>query len=239
MTQFIDSVSQNSRQDNEFSLEAKNIGRLSRNGVDWLFQNLSFSMTAGEKIGVSGATGSGKTLFLRSLAKLDVLDQGEVLFDREQISGSLIPTYRGKVIYLYQRPCFQGSNVEENLQLPYQFHSHASKRYSPERILSWLADVGRTEAFLHRSISELSGGEKQIVSLLRCLQLDPLVLMLDEPTASLDQETIECLEKLILSWFDSNAARRSYIWISHDRAQLERVSTRRLSVLDGALIEED
>jgi putative ABC transport system ATP-binding protein len=87
--------------------------------------------------------------------------------------------------------------------------------------------LGRSDNFLERPSTTLSGGEAQIVAFLRAVQLSPLILLLDEPTASLDAETAHRLEKLVERW-QSEDLNRAYLWTSHDREQLKRVTDSQL-----------
>ena len=94
---------------------------------------------------------------------------------------------------------------------------------------------GSALGFLERHASELSGGEAQIVALIRVLQLAPQVLLLDEPTASLDPESALASEALITAWFDASATARAWVWVSHDTAQAARVGRRQLTMRAGVL----
>jgi len=84
-----------------------------------------------------------------------------------------------------------------------------------------LSQLGKSVGFLDRRASVLSGGEGQIVGLVRALLLEPEVLLLDEPTAHLDAEATERVEEVVLEWVD--AGDRAALWTSHDRAQVDRV----------------
>ncbi len=80
--------------------------------------------------------------------------------------------------------------------------------------MNYLQLLHKPADFLQRSVSVISGGEAQIVAFLRALQLSPLVLLLDEPTASLDTATANCLETLVAAW-QNEAPKRAYLWTSH------------------------
>ena len=85
-----------------------------------------------------------------------------------------------------------------------------------------LTHLGRDESFLDKPVGELSGGESQLVALLRAVQLDPKVLLLDEPTASLDAEATAAVETLVADWQAESAGARAVVWVSHDTGQAER-----------------
>ncbi|MDJ1184681.1 ABC transporter ATP-binding protein [Roseofilum casamattae] len=207
----------------------------------WLWRHLTFSLTAGSKLGLLGPSGSGKTLLLRALAGLDPLDEGQILWgeltqgntetearDRPLIP-SILPYYRSQAIYLHQQPAVFEGTVESNLQWVYNLAIHQQKTYNPQRIQTFLTGLNRDSDFLQCPALTLSGGERQILALLRALQLDPMLLFLDEPTASLDPKTTECVEQLIEDWMSKNP-HRACIWTSHDPHQIERITDRRLEI---------
>jgi putative ABC transport system ATP-binding protein len=95
--------------------------------------------------------------------------------------------------------------------------------------------AGRDTDFLDKRASELSGGEAQIAALIRVLQVAPDVLLLDEPTASLDPASALEIEALVSAWFDDGHDERASIWVSHDPAQAKRVGERQLVMTAGTL----
>jgi putative ABC transport system ATP-binding protein len=77
-----------------------------------------------------------------------------------------------------------------------------------------------------------------MVALVRCLQLDPVVLLLDEPTASLDRAAAEAAEALLDQWQSDERYERSYIWVSHDHEQATRMSSRTVQIHEGRIHAE-
>jgi putative ABC transport system ATP-binding protein len=189
----------------------------------------------GDRLAITGPTGSGKTVLLRAVALLDPLDEGLIRYHGAPIDGESIPCYRKNVIYLQQRPALFKGSVADNLQRPFSLQVHRGKQFDRERILGLLAVLGRDTSFLDKSSRDLSGGEAQIVALLRALQLDPAVLLLDEPSASLDQGAGQAIEDLIRRWLEADSEARAFVWISHDPQRVSRVATRRLVIRCGQL----
>lgn len=218
-------------------LEACAIGRREPNDSRWLFRDVSLSVNAGEDVAVVGPTGSGKTLLLRSLALLDPVDAGQILWRGEPISSSNVPSFRSRVIYLHQRTALLPGSVEANLRHPFTLRVRRDKSFDRDRTVSLLAETGRNAEFLSRSDRDLSGGERQIVAIVRALQLDPAVLLLDEPTTALDPETTGTIEALVRRW-RSASAERSAVWVSHDADQIRRV-TRRAFLLPAGRWQEE
>jgi UDP-glucose/iron transport system ATP-binding protein len=216
-------------------LEAQNLGRVAPGTQQWLLRDVSLTVRGGERLAIVGPTGSGKTLLLRSLALLDPIAKGQILWLGHPIGARSVPDFRRHVTYLHQRPALIEGTVEENLRLPFAFGVHARESFDRQRVLSMLQTVARGAEFLSRNWRDLSGGEAQIVALVRVLQLNPTVLMLDEPTTSLDPETANHVEHLIARWHDQIDGQRATVWVTHDRNQATRVATRVLRMNSGRL----
>jgi putative ABC transport system ATP-binding protein len=220
------------------SLEAKNLGRLASGTQQWLLRDVSLSVSGGERLAIVGPTGSGKTLLLRSLALLDPIAEGQILWLGQPIRARSVPDFRRQVTYLHQRAALIEGTIEDNLRLPFAFGVHARESFHRERILSMLDTVARGADFLSRSWRDLSGGEAQIVALVRLLQLNPTVLLMDEPTASLDEATSNNIEQLVACWCKQSDGERATVWVTHDREQSTRVATRVLRMESGRLLGE-
>ncbi len=183
----------------------------------------SLKISGGECAGIEGVSGSGKTLLLRAIADLDP-HGGDVCLDRLVCSEVSAPSWRKKVAMLPAESSWWCDRVDE--------HFHNFNMIIVEQIasLGFDRDVG------HWQISRLSTGEKQRLSILRLLENKPSVLLLDEPTASLDEVNTEKVERLFLDYSRKNKV--PVLWVSHDPAQLERVADRCLYIeSDGTMIE--
>lgn len=198
-----------------------------------LWRDLDLALAPGERLAIAGPSGSGKTLLLRTLAALEPAQSGEIIFQGRPLAEWSMPAYRAHVVYLPQRPALPEGNVENALQLPFHFRVHQNQRFPADQARDLLKMLGRDESFLQQRTDRLSGGESQIVAMLRALLIAPVVLLLDEPTASLDAEAVAAIEKLIANWLQEKPE-RACIWTSHDRQQLERISNRILSLAPAA-----
>lgn len=193
----------------------------------WLWRNLSFTLQSGESLGLVGATGTGKSVLLRSIAHLDMPLEGEIIYQDKNIVSWDIPSYRSQVIYLHQRSVMFEGTVEDNLKYIYRLDIHKQRQYDTSKIAQWLNLFDRTLSFLAQSASNLSGGESQIVALIRALQLEPMILLLDECTASLDAKSTAQVESAIALWLQENP-QRACIWTSHDSNQIDRVTDKQV-----------
>jgi putative ABC transport system ATP-binding protein len=220
-------------------LAAKNLARRMPDGDGWLLADVSLTLARGDRLAIVGASGTGKTLLLRALALLDSLDSGQVFWQDRSVAAGEVPGYRRQVQYLHQRAVLAEGTVEDNLRLPFALRTNAALKFDRRQAISALEKLGRDEKFLARSARDLSGGEAQMVAFVRGLQLAPSVLLLDEPTSSLDAESSQALERLVADWFDEQPGSRALAWVSHDRAQALRVSNRQLTMARGRLSAEE
>ncbi|CAE6704822.1 Vitamin B12 import ATP-binding protein BtuD [Paraburkholderia nemoris] len=202
-----------------------------------LLQPTTFALCAGDRVAVTGPSGSGKSVFLRALALLDPLDAGRIMWHGAAVERAAIPRYRRNVAYIRQRPALLDGSVEDNLRYPFELRTYRDVRFDRARAASLAAQAGRGDDFLDKRASELSGGEAQITALIRVLQLAPEVLLLDEPTASLDPESSHAIEALVHAWFAAEPGRHASMWVSHDPAQAARMSERHLTMRAGVLDE--
>ena len=216
-------------------LEAQRLARRHADGRQWLLHEISLKIDAGERLALAGQSGAGKTLLLRALAKLDPVDSGEVRFRGQPVSPHRVPKFRGEVIYLHQRAALLEDHVEAALRRPFALCTHRHRQFQPQRIQKWLGQLGRDASFLQKNVADLSGGEIQMTALLRALQLDPAVLLLDEPTAALDSPTAAIVEQLLVEWIDDAPADRAFLWVTHDAVQAARIGRRTLHIEQGRL----
>jgi putative ABC transport system ATP-binding protein len=220
------------------AIEVRGIGRRHPKAEGWLIRDVSFAVSPGDRLAVIGPSGAGKTVLLRAMAMLDPLDAGSIQWRGHAVPGGAVPSYRKQVIYLHQRPALLDGSVEDNLKHPFTLKGHHERRFDRERVLELLECLNRDETFLGKSSRDLSGGEAQIVALLRAAQLDPAVLLADEPTASLDQVTARSVEGLLDRWLAAGQGGRALVWVSHDLEQARRVTGRALRMHSGRLETE-
>lgn len=184
----------------------------------------SFRIEAGESVGLSGASGAGKSLLLRAIADLDPrtgsLQLGDINAD-----AVTAPVWRRTVGLL---PAESGWWLD-------QVADHFTDFNTVDESL--LAAVGFDRSVQDWPISRLSTGERQRLAIVRLLHQQPCCLLLDEPTASLDQGLVARVEDLLLTYSRTHDA--PILWISHDPAQLARVSSHCLFMASGGLLIDE
>jgi putative ABC transport system ATP-binding protein len=219
-------------------LKACGIERRDPKGDVSLLSGVYLDVSAGDRTAVVGPSGAGKTLLLRSLALLDTLDAGFVEWNGEPVPQRAVPVFRRSVTYLHQRPAFVEGTVEDNLRLPFSLRVHHGTSFDRRRAVALLEQLGREESFLAKHARDLSGGEGQLLALVRTIQLSPNVLLLDEPTASLDPKATLAVEALIVSWALEQPDDRAFLWVSHDQEQANRVARRELRIEAGRVVPQ-
>ncbi|MFM8313260.1 MAG: ATP-binding cassette domain-containing protein [Deltaproteobacteria bacterium] len=210
-------------------LEVKNLtSQIQRQGNP-LIHKLSLTLKNQDRLILSGPSGIGKSVLLRTLVFLDPLKEGDIYFQGNKITAEQVPRFRSQVVYLGQKPSLSEGTVEDNFKKAFEFKTHKELVYSREKVIPILELFKLGETFLNQQAKLLSGGEAQIMALIRALIIEPKVLLLDEPTASIDVLKTEIFEKHIVDWIASSQE-RALIWITHQKAQENRIGTRVLDL---------
>ncbi|WP_201577077.1 MULTISPECIES: ATP-binding cassette domain-containing protein [Psychrobacter] len=220
-----------------------------------LINNVSGTLLAGQVTLLTGSSGSGKSVLLRVLAGLLPMSSGEVYLrnDKElnnrsdssstgnssayhSIYNTPPPEWRARIALLAQQPQLLEGTVLENLQMPYRLQAHQHLDFDIDWHIAQLVQLERSADFLQQAAGYLSGGERQLVNTLRLLQLNPQVLLLDEPTAALDSDTSAQLVHLLIDWLRGDA-QRSVLWVTHDMQDIMPLADRHWHMQAGVLTE--
>lgn len=190
-----------------------------------LLHSTDFDLNNGDRVAISGPSGAGKSVLLRTIALLDLPSSGQIFFQGQPVSlkAQSIGRYRSQVAYIRQQPVLLPGDVRDNLTFPYTLQQYQQQQFNEDFILGALQQLGKNPDFLQRDGTDLSGGEAQLVCLLRVIQLNPTVLLLDEPTASLDETAARQVQQLVCHWQQQNR-QNAYIWISHSEQQVSEVA---------------
>jgi len=218
-------------------LEVRQLSRTSRDGST-LLEEINLKIEAGERWVIAGASGSGKTLLLRSLAMLDPAE-GELEWSGEPVGAHNITEYRSCVIYLAQSAAIIDGDVRENLRLPLSLTMHRDLKWPEKEVTDWCHRFGKESDFLNRDAHDVSGGEKQIVALIRALMIRPQILLLDEATSALDPKSVKVYEQIVEEWLQEDLNHRATIWVSHSEDQRGRVSDHEVNLSAGKIAGSD
>jgi ABC-type polar amino acid transport system ATPase subunit len=207
---------------------------LSRGGRPVL-RGVTFEMRRGEVVALMGSSGAGKTTILRAIAGLDPIDRGEIAVGGARVSGGAGQDFRqlrAKSAMVFQFHClFEHLSVAQNVWLAPVHVQRMPRAEAAQRAATLLRSLGVE----HRAAAlprELSGGEAQRVAIARALAVDAPVLLMDEPTASLDPERRTELAALVRSLVDRD---RALIVATHDEEFARAVGTRVLRIREGRL----
>src|SRR5690606_38842115 len=199
-------------------------------------QNVSFRVAEGEAFGLVGESGSGKTTVLKAIAGLIIDWDGQITLGGETLGRRRSKAFCRMVQMVFQDP--YGSlhprhTVDRTLAEPVLIHGlgHVGKR--GERMLE---AVGLGAAFRYRYPHQLSGGQRQRVAIARALMLEPKVLLLDEPTSSLD---VSVQAEILNLLSELRAARGlTYLFVSHNLAVIGHMCERLAVMNRGRIVEE-
>lgn len=198
-----------------------------------VLDNVSFDLAAGDIVELRGASGAGKTTLLRALARLLPGLAGELRLGGDLASAIEPQVWRTRVVLLPQRAALGAGSVQANLAFPFTLavRKHAAQP-SAEEYRAALDGLGLADVSLERDVRQLSVGQAARVALLRVLLTSPDVLLLDEPDASLDDESASLLAAATARFAASGGV---LVRVSHLRA--DAAATRRLNLADGRLAE--
>ena len=223
-----------------YPLVLRNV-RLQRGGRV-LVSEANIEARAGELIALRGPSGSGKTTILRAIAGLDGFDAGAIEVGQARLEAGRAPdramlhVLRRSVGLVFQFHClFEHMSALQNVCLS-PVHVYGKSAHEAAGRASELFKQLGVETRADALPRELSGGEAQRVAIARALAVDPPVLLMDEPMASLDPprraELGAILQRL-------TAAGRTLVVTSHDEAFAQQFATRILQIQDGKLVEPD
>jgi cobalt/nickel transport system ATP-binding protein len=186
-----------------------------------VLRDVSFSLSAGERLAIVGPNGAGKTTLLRAMVGLQPITKGKIFaFGGERKAEADFTDVRLKAAYMFQ-------DADDQLFCPTVVEDVAFGPLARARQTLTSLSLGH---LADRLVRRLSGGEKRMVCLAGVLAMDPDVLLLDEPTNSLDAAHLERLTETL------QRIDKAMVIVSHDRPLLDCLATRALAMRDGQLV---
>jgi len=206
----------------------ENLGKTSISDEGLVIVGLANRQVRGVELGIpggvcvtlSGPSGSGKSLFLRSIADLDP-HEGDIYVNGEECRQVAAPEWRRRVMMVPAESQWWHETVGEHF---------------PDDVQISFEALGFDASVVDWQVDRMSTGEKQRLGILRALCRKPEVLLLDEPTSALDNENRLAVEKLVHAYCQE--ANVPVLWVSHDREQVERISARHMTISGGRLCEQ-
>jgi len=180
-----------------------------------ILNNINLGLQKGQFALITGPSGCGKSTLLKIIASLITPTSGSVIFEEQDIKNISPESYRQQVSYCAQTPALFGDTVYDNLAFPWQI-----RRQKPDeaKLIDDLSRFSLPAETLKKAINELSGGEKQRVSLIRNLQFLPKILLLDEVTSALDETNKQLVNEIIHR--DATQKNISVLWVTHDENEI-------------------
>jgi putative ABC transport system ATP-binding protein len=200
-------------------------------GNERILDGVSLDVESGETVAIVGPSGAGKSSLLRLLNRLDEPTGGTVYLDDTDYRTIEPERLRKRVGLVPQNPALRAGTVRENVTIGPRLRGEA---VSEERLAGLLDAVG-LGGYADRDASDLSGGEAQRVAVARTVVNDPEVILLDEPTASLDSEAEAEVERLLADLLASGDL--TVILVTHDERQAERLADRVARLRDGRIVD--
>lgn len=202
-----------------------------------VLKNISFEIQENEMVGLLGLSGSGKTTLLKILSGLLQPDSGIYTIESNKAyekgkRNKMLVNELGVVFQDYN--LFMHLTVLDNLVLPYRLRFKKNKEESKKVAIEMLSQFGLQE-HLYKFPNECSGGQQQRIAIARALILNPRVLLIDEPTAALDQENTMIVSELLR---DLNKKGLTVIVITHDIPFAQSICKRVIELKQGEIIQD-
>jgi len=209
------------------------------NGETVILYNLDMDIFPGDFVYIVGKVGTGKTSIIRTMIAENKLEKGSCVVCGHEINGikgKEIPNLRRDLGVVFQDfQLLMDRNVEANLEFVMKATGWKDKSAIDERIQEVLQDVGMTTK-AHKMPHQLSGGEQQRIAIARALLNHPKVIIADEPTGNLDNETADGILKLLLSINEESGT--AIVMVTHNRNIFEKYHGRVFVCKDEACTEK-
>lgn len=206
-----------------------------------VLKGIDFQADTGEVIVIIGPSGMGKSTFLRCINYIERPEKGiieidNVKVDAEKCTEKEIKQLRLKTSMVFQNyNIFKNKTVIENVMLPMTSVQKIEKEIAKEKALQYLDQVGLLDK-VNEYPSRLSGGQQQRVGIARAMAVNPKLILLDEPTSSLDPELVLGILDILRNL--ANEHKRTMIIVTHEMSFAKEIADRIIFMDDGRIIEK-
>ena len=201
-----------------------------------VLHQVTMEISSGELLAIVGPSGSGKSTFLRVLNRLIEPEQGRILLSGRDIRKIAPPQLRARVSLVAQKPYLFAGTVQENLEASAKLRRTAPPNFKSKELLQVLNMCSVDASWMNRDARKLSIGEQQRVSLARSLFGPCEVLLLDEPTSSLDRPNADQMAKTFKILAKEKGL--GIIVVTHDLRLAEMCADRIALMFEGSILEE-
>ncbi|MBN1410690.1 MAG: ATP-binding cassette domain-containing protein [Spirochaetales bacterium] len=219
-------------------IELKNIHFISENFK--ILDDISLSFQTGKCSVIMGPSGCGKSALLKVIAGIYPPDEGSFLVKGEdffKLNNKKLTAFRKNTGFVFQDSALWANlNIYQNLSLPLQFHYPGLSRKEIETRINMLVQkVNFTDSLQYRP-AQLSTGERKVLSFLRAIITEPVVLFLDEPTDSVDFEFARILRDIIKDFKEKEA---TIVAVTHDASLISQIADQIIVLQKGKIVESD
>ena len=226
---------------NHLDVEVVTQKRLFSSKKKKIVDNIGFAVHQGETVGIVGESGSGKSTTALAILRL-IKSKGDILFDShpiQNLSGKKLLPFRSRIQVVFQDPFSSLNprfNVEQIISEGLMTHKKLTKTEREQAVIDIMLEVGLDPEMRFRYPNEFSGGQRQRIAIARALILQPELLILDEPTSSLDHTIQKQIINLLKSLQEKHHL--SYLFISHDLALIYSICHQIVVMKDGKIVEQ-
>ncbi len=202
-----------------------------------VLKGIDTEIKKGEVVVVIGASGSGKSTFLRTLNLLEQPTEGKIFFEGQEITSpkTNVNTYRQKLGMVFQQfNLFPNMTILRNMTIGPMKLKKKSRKEAEAKAMELLDRVGLADRALSYP-NQLSGGQKQRVAIVRALAMEPDVMLFDEPTSALDPEMVG---EVLTVMKDLAKSGMTMVVVTHEMGFAKEVGTRIVFVHEGVIAEE-
>ncbi len=201
----------------------------------WVLRNFNLKISCGERVGVVGASGAGKTTLVNLLMRFYDPTSGEILIDGQNIRNVSQDSLRRSIAFIPQEPTMFNRTLRDNIAYGKNDASLVAVRSAAKRAMAHdfiMATDKKYDSLVGDRGIKLSGGQRQRIAIARAFLKDAPILILDEATSALDSETEVCIQKS----FDELASGRTTVAIAHRLSTLRNMD--RIIVMQGGRVIE-
>lgn len=206
-----------------------------------VLKGIDFAAEEGEVVAVIGPSGMGKSTFLRCINFIEkpekgILEIDGIKVDAEVCTEKEIRNFRMKASMVFQNyNIFKNKTVLQNVMLPMTSVQKMNRQAAQEKALEYIHQVGLTDK-VDEYPSRLSGGQQQRVGIARAMAVDPIIMLFDEPTSSLDPELVTGILEIIRRLAKEH--KRTMLIVTHEMRFAQEIADRVLFMDNGVILEE-